>query len=181
MCWNNDIKSVLLLLFIRMIFIVESSFKAKRISQILGTQWNVLHTNGHLFHFMDFDLSLINSFTPLSFFKVFMNFMVPIQKNFHSFQQLLSQSSLTTRDIFIGTDADRVGDLIAFSFFFRFFPFRFHRTYFNQINLFHISNSFSLFYTPLFFGGVLSSIARIFIDYSIGFLISPFLSRYFGV
>jgi len=157
------------------IFIVESNTKIKPIKRYLGENWSVIATNGHICHFEDFDFNTITSLTSIT---DVLPFFKPLSDNafFRNFQKLLNSPH---GKIYIGTDCDREGEFIAFSIVHFFHLSDFNRCIFNEISassiLHSISNPIDINY-PVVYSGV----SRTIIDYSIGFLISPFLNKFIG-
>jgi DNA topoisomerase-1 len=166
------------------IFIVESRAKVQTISKILGKNWRVIATNGHICHFEDFNFEEIPLLSPLPSTELqnlscLMKYFKPLHKNsfFNEFKSILSNGY---NNIYIGTDADREGEMIAFSIIHYFKLTKYYRCTFNEINssiLTSITRSTerpSYFYTEL----VHSALTRTILDYSIGFLISPFIGKH---
>lgn len=157
------------------IFIVESKYKIKPIKQYLGKNWTVIATNGHICHFEDFDFDIISSLTSI---EDVLPFFKPLSNNsfFRDFKRLLDNPH---GGIYIGTDCDREGEFIAFSIVHFFHLSSFYRCIFNEISessiLHSIANPISINYQVVY-----SGISRTIIDYSIGFMISPFLNKFIG-
>jgi DNA topoisomerase-1 len=157
------------------IFIVESSTKIKPIKRYLGEDWTVIATNGHICHFEDFDFNTISSLTSIT---DVLPFFKPLSNNtfFRNFQKILNNPH---GKIYIGTDCDREGEFIAFSIIHFFHLSDFNRCIFNEISesaiLHSIANPVNINYPVVY-----SCVSRSMIDYSIGFLISPFLNKFIG-
>ena len=157
------------------IFIVESKTKIKPIKKYLGENWSVIATNGHICHFEDFDFNTISSLTTIT---DVLPFFKPLSDNtfFRDFQKLLNNPH---GKIYIGTDCDREGEFIAFSIVHFFHLSDFNRCIFNEISassiLHSVANPVNINYPVVY-----SSVSRSIIDYSIGFLISPFLTKFIG-
>jgi len=173
------------------IFIVESRSKLHSISKILGEKWNVIATNGHIGHFEDFNFQEILSLPAISTItetksydeneniNCLMKYFKPITKNsfFKDFKNLLNNDY---NNIFIGTDSDREGEMIAFSIVYYFKLKKYYRCTFNEINT-SILNSISRSIESsrqVYMKMVRSALTRTVLDYSIGFLISPFIGKH---
>jgi len=170
------------------IFIVESRSKVKTISNILSksnsfnnNKWKVIATNGHIAHFENFDFLQINALqnNDDENIEIIMKYFKPISKNtfFKEFRSLLKEPY---KNIFIGTDADREGEIIAFSIVHFFHLKQYYRCIFNEINstmLTSITQSIDRT-SKINISMVKSALTRTVIDYSIGFLISPYVSKH---
>ena len=167
------------------IFIVESRAKVSSISKILGKNWRVIATNGHILHFEDFkfeeisDLSFTSPQSVTTNLNCLMNYFKPLTKNtfIKDFKSILNNKY---NNIFIGTDADREGEMIAFSIVYYFQLKKYYRCTFNEINtsiLASINRSIESS-SSVYMGMVYSALTRTILDYSIGFLISPFIGKH---
>ena len=167
------------------IFIVESRAKVSSISKILGNNWNVIATNGHILHFENFnfeqisELSFTSPHSETTNLNCLMKYFKPLSKNsfIKDFKSLLNNQY---NNIFIGTDADREGEMIAFSIVYYFQLKKYYRCTFNEINstiLTSINRSIDCS-SSVYMGMVYSALTRTILDYSIGFLISPFIGKH---
>lgn len=159
---------------VKFLVIVESPSKCKTISKILGPDYRCVATKGHLVELITpKKVSLENiQMNHLSF-----RILKKQQKNYHNIKKEISNANF----VYLATDLDREGECIAWHIC-RLYDLPINKTprvRFQEITKEAILDAFR-HSDKINMNIVYSALARQWIDYAIGYSISPMLWKYIG-